>query len=505
MADGASVALGVALAVAILLIKQGVQQRFEQGTLGYEMVVGAKGSPLQLVLNTVYNLDISPGNVSWKLFEQLRDDKRVKLAVPFSVGDNYHGFRIVGTTDAFFKEFEFEPGRKPELAAGRIFSFNETALRTAFQEAEQRAKEREAKERGEEVKPAPEKPHEERPFEAVIGSTVAQETGLKIGEKFIAAHGVQPSAEAKEHTENPWTVVGILKPTHTAVDRGLYINLDSFYDIEGHEIRNPAEEKNKAEEKDNDPDLGMVSSVVLKLRSPIHAFPLYRQINDRQDAMAAFPAAEIRKLFDIVGNIDRLLLAQAILILIVAGVAIAVSIYNSMSERRREIAILRALGARRATIFSIVLLEAVAICTLGAAVGLVGGHLVAAAANGIVYKASGIRHSCVPCADAGMVCPGDCRRIGGNERIGAGLGCLSHGCRPQSGAHELGDVDERHKHKAANESAAYGCGCAGFDPSPVLGQFAPAAAAAKESRELVRGADRAGRESARSKVRGADI
>lgn len=387
---GTSVALGVALAVAILLIKQGVQQRFEQGTLGYEMVVGAKGSPLQLVLNTVYNLDISPGNISWRLFEQLRDDKRVKLAVPFSVGDNYHGFRIVGTTDSFFKEFEFEPGRKPELAEGRIFNFSEAALRSAFQEAEQRAKEREARERGEEVKPAAEPQPEprQRPFEAVIGSTVALETGLKIGQTFIAAHGVQPSAEAKEHTENPWTVVGVLAPTHTACDRGIYINLDSFYHIEGHEIRGPTAPA-KVEEKDNDPDPGQVSSVVLKLRSPIHAFPLYREINDRQDAMAAFPAAEIRKLFDIVGNIDRLLLAQAILILIVAGVAIAVSIYNSMSERRREIAILRALGARRTTIFSIVLLEAVTICLIGSAAGLVGGHLVVAASNGFLYKASG--------------------------------------------------------------------------------------------------------------------
>ena len=128
---------------------------------------------------------------------------------------------------------------------------------------------------------------------------------------------------------------------------------------------------------------------MLKLRSPITAFGLYRELNDREDAMAAFPAAEIRKLFDIVGNIDRLLLAQAILILIVAGVAIAVSIYNSMSERRREIAILRALGARRATIFSIVLLEAVIICLFGAAAGLVGGHVVVGLANGALYKASG--------------------------------------------------------------------------------------------------------------------
>jgi putative ABC transport system permease protein len=385
---GASVMLGVALAVAILLIKQGVQQRFEQGTLGYEMVVGAKGSPLQLVLNVVYNLDISPGNISWKLFERLRDDNRVKLAVPFSVGDNYKGFRIVGTTDTFFKDFEFEPGRKPELAAGRIFNFSEDALKSAFQEAADRAREREAKERGEEVKPAPEPAHVERPFEAVVGSTVAQEAGLAVGQTFIAAHGVQPSAEAKEHTENPWTVVGILQPTHTAVDRAIYINLDSFYHIEGHELRGPTAPE-KPEEKDNDPDPGQVSSIVLKLRSPITAFGLYREINDREDAQAAFPAAEIRKLFDIVGNIDRLLLAQAILILVVAGVAIAVSIYNSMSERRREIAILRALGARRATIFSIVLLEAVTICLFGAAAGLVGGHVVVGLANGALYKASG--------------------------------------------------------------------------------------------------------------------
>jgi putative ABC transport system permease protein len=390
---GTSVALGVALAVAILLIKQGVQQRFEQGTLGYEMVVGAKGSPLQLVLNTVYNLDISPGNISWKMFEKLRDDKRVKLAVPFSVGDNYHGFRIVGTTDAFFKDFEFEPGRKPELAGGRIFTFTEDALKSAFQEAEQRAKDREATERGETVKPATESPSDQkqRPFEAVIGSTVAKDTGLQIGQTFIAAHGVQPSAEAKEHTENPWTVVGILQPTHTAVDRAIYINLDSFYHIEGHELRGPnaAAKPEKPEEKDNDPDPGQVSSIVVKLQSPIFAFGLYREINDREDAMAAFPAAEIRKLFDIVGNIDRLLLAQSILILVVAGVAIAVSIYNSMSERRREIAILRALGARRATIFSIVLLEAMTICVIGAVVGLIGGHLVVGAANGLLYQASG--------------------------------------------------------------------------------------------------------------------
>ena len=389
-----SVVLGVALAVAILLIRQGMENRFQQGTLGYEMVVGAKGSPLQLVLNTVYNLDLSPGNIPWKLYEQLRDDKRVKLAVPFSVGDNYRGFRILGTTDALFKEFEFEQGRKFQLVQGRIFNFSEKSLQSAFQEAAERARERQAKERGEEVKPAAsEAGHDhdkDRAFEAVLGSTVAQETGLRVGETFVAAHGVQAAADEKVHGDTPWTVVGILAPTYTANDRAIFINLDSFYHIEGHEIRERKAEGGKQEtKKDNDPDAGQISSIVLKLRSPIHALTLYRQINDGPDAMAAFPAAEIRKLFQIVGNIDRVLLAQAILIVIVAGVAIAVSIYNSMSERRREIAILRALGAKRQTIFSIIVLESMSICLMGGVVGMIVGHAICAGANVALHKASG--------------------------------------------------------------------------------------------------------------------
>jgi putative ABC transport system permease protein len=383
-----SVALGVALTVAILLIRHGMQQRFEQSTLGYEMVVGAKGSPLQLVLNTVFNLDLSPGNILWNVFEQLRDDKRVKFAAPMAVGDNYKGFRIVGTTDAYLKDFEFAEGKKFKLAEGRVFNFNEPALKEAFEEATARAKERIARERGETPLPLlPPKHKHAETAEAVIGANVAQETGLKIGQSFVAAHGVQESVGAERHEHNPWTVVGILAPTHTACDRAIYINLDSFYHIAGHEIR----QNRQRQESDKDPDAGQISAIVLKLRSPLDALPLYREINDRSDAMAAFPAAEVRKLFDIVGNVDRVLLAQAILIIIVAGIAVAVSIYNSMSERRREIAILRALGARRQTIFAIVVLEAMTICTLGAMGGILVGHGIVGAANAMLVQASGFQ------------------------------------------------------------------------------------------------------------------
>ena len=372
-----SVALAVALTVAIVHIKRGLEERFQQSSIGYEMVIGAKGSPLQLVLNTVFNLDISPGNIPWTLVEKLQADKRVKAVVPFSVGDNYRGFRIVGTTPAFAETFGYR------LAEGRWFHFSEAALHDAFQEALEHSHERVAKEKGE--TPAPAAPHSPGVAEAVIGVTVARETGLRVGQTFIAAHGVEVSPNAEEHTANPWTVTGVLAPTGTAVDRALYINLDSFYHIEGHELRDTG----KPEEKDNDPDPGQVSAAAVKLRSPMHVFTLAREINDSTDAQAALPAMEIRKLFAIVGNIDRILLAQAILIGLVAGVAIAVSIYNSMSERRREIAILRALGARRGTIFSIVVLEAVAICALGAGVGVISGHLIVAGANAALRQVSG--------------------------------------------------------------------------------------------------------------------
>lgn len=399
-----SVMLGVALIVAILLIRHGMESRFQQGTLGFEMLVGPKGSPLQLVLNAVYHLDVSQGNIPWGLFEKLRGDPRVKLAVPFAVGDNYQGFRVVGTTDSFFDEFEFEPGRKFVLAEGRVFEFSEEELMHAFAEAAARVG---GKEAGHEH----EHEHDDRTYEAVLGATVAKETGLRVGHTFVASHGLTESPEAKVHGDVAWKVVGILEPTGTANDRAIFINLDSFYHIEGHEIRDAGKEGN-GDTATDEPAPGMISAIVLKLRGQFHALSLQRAINDSPNAMAAFPAAEIRKLFDIVGNIDRVLLAQAILIVIVAGVAIAVSIYNSMSERRREIAILRTLGARRRTIFSIIVLEAVLICSLGAVLGLLGGHVLVALGNALLQQASGFTVAAFQLQTVELIVLGGCVILG---------------------------------------------------------------------------------------------
>jgi len=379
-----SVALGIALAAAILLIRNGVQSRFERAYAGYDLIIGAKGSPLQLTLNTVYHLDASTGNVSWQLYELLDLDKRVARAVPFAVGDNYKGHRIIGTIPEFLTEFEFGSGRKFGFSQGRAFRFSESALLEAFEEAAARAKAaREGKE------PLKHDPHDhgDNVFEAVLGATAARATGLKIGDKFQAAHGV--TDDGHEHDEQ-WEVVGILEPSGTAHDRAIFINLDSFYHIGGHEtggekLHAGAKPEGGAQEM----ELGQISSIAVKMRAPPFLFMLKRQIDESPDAMAVVPSMEIAKLFSIIGNIDRVLLAQAILIVIVAGIAIAASIYNSINERRREIAILRALGARRATVFAIIVLEAALVCALGGALGLAGGHLLVAGAAGALQEASG--------------------------------------------------------------------------------------------------------------------
>ena len=124
-----SVAVGVALAVAILVLRASVQDRFRLGYSGYDLVVGAKGSPLQLVLNIVYHLEASPGNVPYALAARLATDARVRWAAPFALGDNYEGFRVVGTTDVFLRELEPQPEQRLEFAAGRAFRFDEAELK----------------------------------------------------------------------------------------------------------------------------------------------------------------------------------------------------------------------------------------------------------------------------------------------------------------------------------------------------------------------------------------
>lgn len=326
----ASIALGVAVVVGVLSLKAQGREGFNQTAFGYDLVVGPRGSALQLVLNTVFHMDVSPGNVPEALHRELAAHPGVKLAVPIAVGDQHRGFRIVGTTPRFLAEFEATPGRRFEIE-GRAFRGG---------------------------------------FEAVVGA----KTGLRPGETFEAAHGVIDSVE--KHDER-WTVVGRLKPTGTPCDRAIYVGLDGFHAVRGHESHSE------------------ISAVIVQTRAPNAREALRYDLNRRTDCMAVVPAEAVAKLFDLIGAYDVALLAVSLLVIAVAGVSILVSIYNTMSERRRAIAIMRALGARRSTILSIVLLEAVALAFLGGGAGIVLGHVLSAAAGSWVSSGTGVSISAV--------------------------------------------------------------------------------------------------------------
>jgi putative ABC transport system permease protein len=343
----ASVALGVGVTVAVLALREQSREGFGQDDYGIDLVVGPRSGALQLVLNTIYHMDASPGNVPWATVEALSAHKGVSRVLPLAVGDAYRGARIVGTLPGYF-DLEVRPGRPYEIE-GRAFRSDPALLRHLMEQ-----------ERHDHA--------HEGAFEAVVGAAAAKATGLRIGDRFRAAHGVEAEGEAHEEE---WTVTGVLRPTGTPNDRAIFISLESFFSIREHERR---------------PE---VSAVLVKTRGPGTALQLRHDLNREPGVMAVVPAQVMAEFFEKFDWIPRLFLAVAALVILVAAVSVFVAIMNSMSERRRMIAILRALGARRSTVFSIILLEAGLICAAGAAAGLLIGHGLAAGAGAWMASKSG--------------------------------------------------------------------------------------------------------------------
>ena len=415
-----SVTLGVALAVAIMLVQRGGRALFGQTDYGYDVLVGAKGSPLQLVLNTTYHLDRSPGNIPYALYEQLNRPRhpQVRLAVPFAVGDTYKGQRIVGTTLKLFgiadngqpmeRPFEYRPGRSFKAAQGRLFH------------------------------PAK--------FEAVIGADIPRLTGLKLGDKFQASHGMPTPGQSEDVHAEQWEVVGVLEPTRTANDRVIFIPLISFYTIAEHEdaleaqsalkagldparprasamgpttapapapARAPAPAPAPAPDDDHEHDRAaeheayfllpdgtieiklpkdkwQISAILVRSRSAFNAQNLMWMINNRDEAAAVNPASVMREFFDVfLAPSAMLLTGIAFLVTVVAAVGILVSIYNSVSARKREIAILRALGATRTKILALICIEAALVGLLGGILGIICGHLIGAGGSILLRRMVG--------------------------------------------------------------------------------------------------------------------
>jgi putative ABC transport system permease protein len=349
-----SVALASGLIMAVFAIESQSRQAFANPDVGYDAVLGARGSKLQLVLNTVFHLETSPGNIPWTLYTSLRDNTAgVQNAIPIATGDNYMGFRIVGTTHDFFTDL---PSRSGAVSAvrdgGRFFD-------DGFREA-------------------------------VVGSFVAEETGLKPGDTINPYHGLTFDENAKHPEE--YTVVGILEPTNTPSDRVIWIPIEGIFRMEGHVLRASGEDYQAAAGQSIPDEHKEVSAVLLKLASPATGWQLEQTINKQgKVATLAFPLdAVMLDLFEKMGWVNRVLELVAYLVVLVSATAITASIYNTINERRREFAILRALGARRATVFGAIVLESSLIGFIGAIAGFALYVIILAVAAWVVREQTGV-------------------------------------------------------------------------------------------------------------------
>ncbi|HVY68369.1 MAG TPA: FtsX-like permease family protein [Verrucomicrobiae bacterium] len=332
-----SIALASGLLISVWVVKTQSLAAFTGMTGGFDAVLGARGSQLQLVLNSIFHLEASPGNLPFNDYLEIQKDPRVALAVPLAVGDNYRGYRLAGTLSKMFADTEYAPGRKFKVTPpGRVF---EESLR-----------------------------------EALVGSFAAERLGLKLGDTFHPYHGLIFD-EKNQHAET-YLVVGILEPSNTPADRVIWIPLEGIEKMTGHDPKSAED----------------ISAVLVKLRSPVAGKQMELQYNKQGDRLTfAWPIDRVvADLFSKIGWFEKVLTLVAYLVALVAAGSILASIYNSMSERRREIAILRALGARRATVFGAIVLEAATIAALGVLTGFVAYGAILSVVASVVRAQTGV-------------------------------------------------------------------------------------------------------------------
>lgn len=380
---GLSMALGVALMILVIVIHRVTVEQFENSAEGYNLIVGgSKGGEFQLVLSTVYHLGRPLYPIPYTYYQKFTTGEfapYTDVAIPYCLGDSYvaddEQFRVVATTPDLFDKLSYgtnTDGTEKQFVfkEGRNFQSNHF-------------------------------------FEAVLGSVAARKTGLKVGDSFQPTHGM--SAEGNKHTE--FTVVGILSPTGTSNDRAIFANIEGFYLLEGHALaaveggavaESVDQVRKRGENHADDPNHGMtplpddqreVTSILVRCRDVTQAMTLDAKINKGRDhiAQAVAPVGVVQRLLEnIVGPVRVVLLVLTVLIVVVAGISILVSIYNSMSERSHDIAVMRALGASRTAVMGIVLAESILLSLLGGLAGVVLGHGVLGIFGPLIESHTGI-------------------------------------------------------------------------------------------------------------------
>ena len=399
-----SIVVATALYAAILTMSEQTEQRYKGSIGGYQAVVGTKGaSQLEVVLNTIFNVDVAPGLFPLRICTELRSGKvagkrtQVSYAIPQARGDSVskYAFPVIGTIDEMFSKFRWEYGddKVPlRFAEGSGFHYSYDDL---LQLADGLAAYESAKCTG-----APE-PRPARPLiqpqwkQAVVGARVARTLGLGLGGKITPVHGKVGDWKYHEHPEATCDIVGILAPTNSPLDTTIFLPIGLHYLIDGHEggvfLVEPLPGKTPDDMKTVPVDAGRVGLTAIILDPKDHfGAKLLRDEFGSKEAQVAWPADVIPKFLRQIGNAADALAVIAWLVLLVASIAITVAIYNTMNERRREIAIMRSLGARRLQILTIIVGEAALLSGFGGVLGIVVCHTATFLLRDVVEDQTGV-------------------------------------------------------------------------------------------------------------------
>jgi len=321
-----SIVLSLVLLLSIERIRRSVQENFTQTVSGVDLIVGARTGSLQLVLYSVFNIGQATNNISYDNYNKIKNRPEVEWTIPYSLGDGHKGYRVVATNNDFFKYYQFRSQQKIELADGNIFNSY---------------------------------------FDVVLGAEVAQVLNYNVGDKIVLVHGSTTGDSFQSHDDKPFVVSGIMKPTGTAIDRSLYISLEGMEAIHIDWQSGAAPAVGKEIKVDQiKPDMLVpkaITSFFLKAQRKTQILKLQRDItvDDTEALLAVIPGVVLSELWQSLSQIEFVLKLISALVLTVGLIGMMISLISSMNERRREIAILRSVGATQTTVSKIILFEIV--------------------------------------------------------------------------------------------------------------------------------------------------
>ena len=328
-----AIGLSVALFLGVEKVRTGAKASFADTISGTDLILGARSGSVQLLLYSVFRIGNATNNVTWASYQHMAERDEVDWIVPISLGDSHRQFRVMGTSKAFFEHYRYRRDRSLEVQQGVVMSDL---------------------------------------FDAVIGSDVASALGYAVGDPIIVAHGL---ASFAMHDDQPFRVAGILAKTGTPVDRTVIVSMEAIEAIHvdwssGAKIPGRNTPVDEIRQMDLTPNA--ITAALIGVKSPLQTFALQRAINEypEEPLMAILPGVALQELWQIVGIAETALLGVSAMVVVTALIGMMATMFSSLNERRREMAIFRAMGARPSTILGLLLLEAVLMAAVGAALGL---------------------------------------------------------------------------------------------------------------------------------------